>query len=293
MKVVYIVGKGRSGSTIVGDFLGSLDGAFHAGELNKLWEYCLLGPHSCSCGETMPSCVIWSEVMRLARQDERCAWSFKHPGEMVALQHRWITFTGFAKSAMTRADSSRYIQTMNGVYDAIQTVTGCETLIDGSKWALDPRILSPHANSENRVLHVVRDPRSVATSWQKSKIMPDTQAPMPRFGAVHTSLSWSARVLASEWVRRNAGAAGYMLQFEHVENSVENTLSDVARFCGLDASGGLRGGDTVEINPGHSVMGNPTRFTTGTVQIKRSGNTSGQPVVSLMTYPARLLVGMA
>ena len=37
-RVLYILGWGRSGSTVLGNILGEVDGFFCAGELHYLWE---------------------------------------------------------------------------------------------------------------------------------------------------------------------------------------------------------------------------------------------------------------
>ena len=73
LRTIFVIGKGRSGSTLVGDFLGSLPGVFHTGELNKMWEYSLVGDHSCACGAKLDQCPVWSEIIRVAKRDERCA----------------------------------------------------------------------------------------------------------------------------------------------------------------------------------------------------------------------------
>lgn len=38
VKVLYVIGWGRSGSTILDNVLGQLDGCFSTGELHYFWE---------------------------------------------------------------------------------------------------------------------------------------------------------------------------------------------------------------------------------------------------------------
>ena len=61
--VVYIVGWGRSGSTLLTAILGELDGAFAAGELRMLWGRGAIGRRLCGCGRVIPECPIWSQVL--------------------------------------------------------------------------------------------------------------------------------------------------------------------------------------------------------------------------------------
>src|SRR5205085_6371000 len=63
VKVLFIMGWTRSGSTILDNVLGELDGFFSAGELHYLWERGLLENRLCGCGRVVPSCEIWSAVL--------------------------------------------------------------------------------------------------------------------------------------------------------------------------------------------------------------------------------------
>ena len=60
---VYIVGWGRSGSTLLTAVLGELDGAFAAGELRMLWGRGAIGRRLCGCGREIPECHVWSQVL--------------------------------------------------------------------------------------------------------------------------------------------------------------------------------------------------------------------------------------
>ena len=62
VKVLYIAGWGRSGSTILTNLLGQVPGFFSGGELRYLWERNLAGGHECGCGEAFLDCKIWSRV---------------------------------------------------------------------------------------------------------------------------------------------------------------------------------------------------------------------------------------
>ena len=63
--VVYIVGYGRSGSTILDIILGQHADIFSAGELRNLTTRAWQGNEYCSCQSSLQSCPFWSEVMAL------------------------------------------------------------------------------------------------------------------------------------------------------------------------------------------------------------------------------------
>ena len=50
VKVVLIVGRGRSGSTILDNVLGGIEGFVSVGELHNLWRRAILKGRLCGCG---------------------------------------------------------------------------------------------------------------------------------------------------------------------------------------------------------------------------------------------------
>src|SRR3989337_1492741 len=64
MRILYIGGAGRSGSTLIELILGNMPGFFSVGEIRYFWEYVLEEDLSCGCGEIITSCTFWSKVLR-------------------------------------------------------------------------------------------------------------------------------------------------------------------------------------------------------------------------------------
>ncbi|MEK8106123.1 hypothetical protein NKG94_14870 [Micromonospora sp. M12] len=62
VRVLYLAGSGRSGSTLVTTVLGQLPGFFAAGELRYLWRRGLLENRPCGCGSPLADCPVWAPV---------------------------------------------------------------------------------------------------------------------------------------------------------------------------------------------------------------------------------------
>lgn len=294
LEVLFVVGKGRSGSTLVGDTLGSFEGVFHAGELWRLWSHGLSGRHRCSCDQPIVDCPVWSRVLDRMRDDPDAAWSVADPPAMVALQQRFLTFSGaLIPSRGGRQATSRYVATMRSVYRGIAATTGADVVVDSSKWPLDPVIAAPPADLAPSVVHLVKDPRDVAASWRREKAFPDTGEPMPRFGPVHSSLSWMARTWAAERAVRRVGDRGATIRFEDFLVDPSSTLTRIDGLLdhSIDPSAVVPDAGHVVLGPGHTVMGNPGRFTTGEVALAKPGPPPRDPVVSALTFPWRLRFG--
>ncbi len=65
-KVLYIAGWGRSGSTILQNVLGELDGFFPVGEIVYVWERNLIGNRLGGCGARFRECEVWQGVLERA-----------------------------------------------------------------------------------------------------------------------------------------------------------------------------------------------------------------------------------
>jgi len=62
MKVVYVCGYGRSGSTLLGRLLAARAGATVVGEATNLSSQPFLSQAVCSCGSPYPTCEYWASV---------------------------------------------------------------------------------------------------------------------------------------------------------------------------------------------------------------------------------------
>ena len=69
VKVLYIGGLGRSGSTLLDRMLGQLPGFFSAGEIRDLWQRGLRENALCGCGAPFKECEVWTRVGKEAYPD--------------------------------------------------------------------------------------------------------------------------------------------------------------------------------------------------------------------------------
>ena len=63
IKILYIAGEGRSGSTILGTILGEIDSFFFIGEAVEIWRYFLLEHKLCACGVPAKECPVWNKIL--------------------------------------------------------------------------------------------------------------------------------------------------------------------------------------------------------------------------------------
>jgi sulfotransferase family protein len=267
--VVYIVGWGRSGSTLLTAVLGELDGAFAAGELRMLWGRGAIGRRLCGCGRVIPECPIWSQVLERL-DDAPCTAE-----EMARIQAQRLRSRHFLPELLRMAlhrgpdeELSRYAATYVLALEAVTEVTGAKVVIDGSKNPIDALLLE-HAGVDLRAINLVRDPRSVAASWSRRKRLDDgDDAELRRFTPWSSSVLWSLWNALAHLVGRGGERPRATVRFETFLDDPDAEIDRLAALCGLPRDDLKLEGRCVHLSPNHLVAGNGDRFRTGDVMIK-------------------------
>lgn len=273
VRVLYIGGTGRSGSTLLDRMLGQVPGVVSAGELVHLWSRGLAEGQLCGCGERFGDCAFWKDVGRRAFD----GWDSLDAAEMLALQHRVdrnrfipLMLRPGLRPAYAEA-LGRYANLLARLYRAIRDVSGAEVVVDSSKHSSTAFLLRRVPGLDLRVVHLVRDARGVAHSWSKRVRRPEVvegteYMPMP--GPVRSSAEWVAfnglfDLLAATRVPTA------LVRYESLVCDPKRELRRVLRLA--DVEGGELSfvhEDAVELEVAHTVSGNPMRFERGPVALK-------------------------
>lgn len=296
VRVLYVLGYPRSGSTILGNLLGELDGFFHAGEIHYLWERnLLLGRRPCGCRAPIGRCEVWSDVLngRLAPLAEPLD-VFRWQSEAVrALRMRRLLRLTRGASGCASLDSYREVLTR--LYRALADVTGARVIVDSSKWPADAAVVASLDGIEAYFLHLIRDPRGVVYSRQR-RIVRRGQEQKPRMQPlrlIHDAGGWTATNLIAEVLCRRAGPGGARrILYEDFVESPRRVLEEVAALTGEepDAFPFIR--DRVaRVGVHHTAGGNRVRFASGEILIRQDVrwledlNAKDRFLVSALTLP--------
>ena len=278
VRVLYVGGIGRSGSTLIERLIGQLPGVCPVGELVHLWERGITEGERCGCGEPFRQCLFWQQVGTAAFG----GWDQVEVSRVAALRFQ-VDRNRFIP-ALARRDLrpkmrqvlTEYTSYYARLYAAITQVSGCELVVDSSKHPSLAHCLRWRADVDLRVLHLVRDSRAVAYSWSRQVLRPDTdrQSYMTRYSPAMAAGQWNAQNAAFHLLARR-GCPTMRLKYEDFIAEPELTLRRVTSFAGLPAQASypfLKADGTscwAHLGSGHSVSGNPMRFATGQVPIRR------------------------
>jgi hypothetical protein len=281
--VLCLLGRGRSGSTILARALGGLAGFFSAGELRTLWDPVLPARSACACGAPVPDCPVWSQVLaRLDRVDRLRAASWQREVVSEARLPRLLRRPGGHRWPALPA----YRQVMGQVYAAIADVTGARTVVDSSKRPSYGLVLRDLPGVEAFFVHLVRDPRACAYSWRTRRHTGAAGTAVRQVGAVDATLRWDLLNLGAEAVLLAAGGRhGLRLRYEDFAAAPRRTVQRVTELVGGPPAGtAFLDERTLPEAHSHELAGNPVRHRAGPVRIRPDGEwtTAQRPVDRLL-----------
>lgn len=275
--VVYIMGAGRSGSTLLERMLGCLPGFVNVGELVGLFRRIAVQDQRCGCGEPFSGCPFWQAVGQRAFG----GWDPGAVADVAALQDRVARQRNLVRLAVPavagaahRTDLARYEDVHQRLYRAIAEAAGASVVVDSSKWPAPVLALRHAAGLDLRLLHLVRDVRGVAYSWAKTDVARphvtgDGAAVMSRFSVGLTAARWTLVEAEAAWLRRVTDRAA-TVRYEDLVAQPRPTLAATLSGLGFDAALADRlaiDGDAMTLPSSHGIGGNPSRFTTGDVTL--------------------------
>ena len=271
-RVLYLGGSGRSGTTLIERLTGELPGVCPLGEVVHLWERGLRGNEPCGCGTPLRECPFWTKVGESAFG----GWDRFDVDRMLALKasvdrNRFIPELAAPRLRGSLArDVAEYVAAYRELYAAAAEVSGADVVVDSSKHASLAHALRWCDDLDLRVLQVVRDPRAVAYSWTK-EMRRNAGADMDRFTPAAAANLWTVmngafHLLASRGVTLRRG------RYEDFIAAPVAGVREIARFAGVPVRAGdlaYLGDDRAGLTVAHTASGNPMRFVTGEVALRR------------------------
>lgn len=277
VKVAYITGAGRSGTTLLDILLGQIDGFFSAGEMRWLWWGGLISGWQCGCSSPVRSCEIWRRIITTTfgrdLEDVDVHRVLRLQQSAMRL-HQLPRLLAQSPNQQTRwPELHEYSDIMDALYRAIAAVNGAQLIVDSSKNAPDAALLRLLPNVDAYLIHLVRDSRGVANSFKRKVKMEPLAArtfDQPRRGAATSALIWDRKNVASEAVRlRFPPDRVRRVRYEDIVHRPRPALEEIAEFLGQPTSGlKFHGERTVELAGNHTAWGNPSRFRTGRIELR-------------------------
>jgi hypothetical protein len=283
VRVLYIAGWGRSGSTLLDRLLGQVPAMVSVGELRLIWFKGIRGGGLCGCLEPFPDCPFWTKV----GEEAFGGWDRLDLPAVLRLRRHLDRAVRVPKllAGGRGSEVADSVSLLQRLVAAVLRVSGATVMVDSSKTPAHALLLGRIPSADVRVVHLIRDSRGVAYSWRRGK--EERQARRNETGKGRAPEEGSERgdgmgVLAASarWVGYNAltpvlgsfGRSRMRVRYEDLVAEPRLHLRRILEFAGVPAGDDdlsfLHDG-RVHLGADHTVHGsNRMRFTMGEVPLR-------------------------
>lgn len=253
--ILYIMGTGRSGSTILEILLGCNPGIQQAGEITHIFKDGVVRGRNCACGASARECPVWGPVLKQVEERLGRAEDLQQLHEAID-SHR-----GFPKTLAgwhAAATMTRYVCCSELLFTGLSYSASVHTVIDSSKYAGRALSLARAFPEKVRIVFLTRSPSGLLRAFAKKHA--SEQLPKSR---LETALYFCWVLLCARCV-----AGRVRERFMHIEYD-SLSADPIEQIKRLEAWSGLDLGETrrrlaedCEFEVGHLVTGNRIRYST-------------------------------
>jgi hypothetical protein len=253
IKVLYIAGSNRCGSTLLARLLGDLPGFFTVGEGLGHFFTGSSGDHvPCGCGMSVQDCSFWKGISFPLEADQFAARWLR--------LHRTPLLSSYCR--LHPKQTNELLGSVRKFYETISHRSGAGVIVDSSKSPLHARLLSWVPNVDLSVIYLVRDPRSVVASSCRPKEW------LPGAPPFHATTRWLGLTLGCEYLRSRA-PKWRALRYEDFVKAPRHEILKIALDLGYKAAEAPFTAESMaELGPQHMLGSNPDKLKRGSTRIE-------------------------
>ena len=265
--ILYIMGRGYSGSTTLDLILGNHKEIQSVGELTSGFSSSK-DSRLCSCYSLLDECVFWGTV-RQRLQQQYPETSLDEYGRMIRYMAR------FYRIPQIRTDTGLpswfykvYDPMTHDLYDLISQESQKSYVVDSSKEMGYAYYLLTRFSSRTKIIHLVRDGRGVMWSYLRRLRSGQPFQFLRRYYSsrsywifmVLSALSWNFGNMIGIFLRLFNKDKILLVRYEDLCNNPGEEFSRIGNFIGLDFTEIIRRIENSDpFNIGHTVGGNRMR----------------------------------
>lgn len=297
LKVIYIAGWGRSGSTLLARILGQIDGIAHMGELRTIWTDGFKAKTICGCGQPTRQCEVWQAVMDQAfggldKIDLKAMSQLRYLSEPRSQELFKLRFFPKQKDEFLQR-SQQYREVLKTLYTTIQKVCDVEAIVDDSLHPGYAYALASVPGLEIYLVHLIRDARGCTYSWTKRQ-----KKGLGSYSLRDSALGWDLRNLVTELLENSPEIHFYRLRYEDFVSEPKHAVKAILKFANIQPTSlPFTSPSEVDIGITHSVFGNDNRANIGITALRLDSTWKHKMdkldyfKVTAMTWPLLLKYG--
>jgi len=292
IKLLYIAGYGRSGSTLLDVVLGNLPGLASMGEVSSLPDVLNSGHGMCTCGTKCTECRAWGGVIKKLLSDNR--EFFVELKSVQDLEEPWFSPL---RRLLGWNNRTQYDKLMGKFLKTTSAELGSAVLVDSSKTAYRsmwrPLALSRVDDVDVRLIHLLRRPEQVMASCKKGRNsdLADGRSDRKRlFPGLRGLIGWFFANFSAICSRRVIGEhKSLLIRYEEFIENPQKEILRINQWINVDQSlitSRLSGSDSFQV--GHLIGGNRMARTPS---LKINGVSHKAPDLSRVELLLATLVG--
>lgn len=271
--VIYIVGRGHSGSTMLELLINRNPQAVSMGEVNLLGlQLYRSGSHTrwigeCSCHKRPHTCPVWGKVLSKLENDlqvdlKKQPLAFRVSDEGLAEEYGWkrpLHYLAFKTIRAIRILSHRgfpllgrffitWTKKRDKLYEAYAEIRQVDTVVDASKDYLQMLDLYKHSRWPVKVIYITRDVRGHAWSSIRKKGATAKEEAKTWTKLNRSILKALEKIPSEDWMH---------IKYEDICAETDTALAKLFEFAGLP---NFQLSAEQEISKRHTIAGNQTRF---------------------------------
>ncbi len=259
-QIVYVMGRGHSGSTILDALLGNAPNTVGVGELVSGWNRI---EGKCSCGATLSDCPFWKGVR--SRYEQTASKDWKNAGDVSAWQANILRV---GHTILKKNPHPDLVQMTTDAFECIGAEAGVENVVDSGKEFSRALFLLRRFKSA-KVIFLIRRCDAVVAS-RLSRIKDGTGFLMLRKRSksrvlaplflIVTTINWMIGNIIGECISWAYSGRVIRVRYEDLCKDTTGTLNRLGSFLEIDLSSVST--NVVEQNSmpiGHKIAGNRTR----------------------------------
>jgi len=235
VKLIYIAGYGRSGTTLLDIALGQQPDVFAAGEITALPRHVWKENEFCACRQRASKCEFWGPVVK-GWEKGRGTGAMEAHGRLLARLEWLFDPTRILARYLPHGRARSYREETAALFDELARASGASIIIDSSKLPGRAGALMTVPGIEVFVVHMVRDGRGVAWSMMKPyrrSVEDGIQKELRSKPLWYVAARWLAVNLGVEMLRlRLPRRRSIRVRYEDFVADPEGTLSDILALAG-------------------------------------------------------------
>ncbi|WP_319526445.1 hypothetical protein [uncultured Desulfosarcina sp.] len=265
MNIIYIMGTGRSATTIMEILLTNNFGITGVGEVTHIFRDGFIRNDLCSCGFKAKTCFIWGNVF------DRLNLSGSEVTKYSDLFHKFdwhIGFLGLIFGFFNKNNKSDYKSVNYDIFKNVSNLTNCNFIVDSSKYASRAILLSKLFPGKVKVICLSRSPSGLIKAFKKTDTLEQKPKKLYDIVLYYTFVMLCCRIAVNTIGKQNCT----VITFEQLMKQPYEVLSIIERLTGTnlkEAKQKILKNESFKI--GHIVTGNRLRKK-GSIQFKPSSS---------------------